>query len=370
MHLTAGLTAGTIVFTMSVTGVLLAFERQIIAFAERNLRVAAAGEPLPLSRLISAAGDSAGAPAASVLVRSDKRAPVTVGFGREGNLFVNPYSGAILGRGATGVRKFFSGVEDFHRWLALKGVARDRAKAVTGAANLLFFFLVLSGLYLWIPRTLAGIRQVAWFRGGLRGRARDFNWHNTLGVWAFLPLAIIVFSGIVISYPWATRLVYRAFGNEPPAPAPERPRENAAPKKERVDLTALDRIFSAASTEASRVAPDWQTLSFRLPLPARGKTNVTVDRGNGARPDKRSTLVLDATTGALLEHETYEAQVAGRKARSWLRWLHTGEAGGIAGQLIAMLATSAAVALAWTGVSLALRRFAAWTSRKSIKEPA
>ena len=35
-HLIAGVTAGAVVFTMSVTGVLLAYERQILAWADRQ----------------------------------------------------------------------------------------------------------------------------------------------------------------------------------------------------------------------------------------------------------------------------------------------------------------------------------------------
>jgi uncharacterized iron-regulated membrane protein len=38
LHLTAGVVAGTVILVMSVTGVLLAFERQIVAFAERDTR--------------------------------------------------------------------------------------------------------------------------------------------------------------------------------------------------------------------------------------------------------------------------------------------------------------------------------------------
>ena len=53
---------------------------------------------------------------------------------------------------------------------------------------------------------------------GSPGKARDFNWHNTIGFWSAIPLAVIVAGGVVISYPWATGLVYRAYGEEPPAP--------------------------------------------------------------------------------------------------------------------------------------------------------
>jgi uncharacterized iron-regulated membrane protein len=360
LHLTAGVTAGVVIALMSITGVLLAFERQAVAFAERDLRASAAEAaraPLPLSRIVAAASSAADATPSNVIVRADRLAPVTVAFGREKTLFANPYTGAVLGEGASRLRAFFEVNVGLHRWLALKGDARERGKAITGGANLVFLFIVLSGLVIWIPRRLTrtAFRNAMLFRRGLRGRARDFNWHHVLGIWAFLPLVAIVFSASVISYPWMSRLVYRAFGSTPPKQ--ERPAERGGAPKQ-VDLVALDRLWSAARTETTRVAPRWQSLSVRLPLSRKGPVAFALDEGNGARPDKRSQLMLDPKTASVVEHKTYAKQEAGQQARAWLRWIHTGEAGGIAGQLVAMLASAAAVVLTWTGIALALRRFA------------
>ncbi|HEX2120359.1 MAG TPA: PepSY-associated TM helix domain-containing protein [Thermoanaerobaculia bacterium] len=360
LHLAAGVTAGLVILLMSVTGVLLAFERQIVAFADRDFRATAAeaaGAPLPLSRVLAAAVAAApdGRPS-NVVVRSDRFAPVAVSFGRERTLFVNPYSGAVLGEGGRGVRAFFEANKSLHRWLAMKGEGRERGKAITGAANLAFLFIVLSGLVIWIPRrrTRTGFRNAMLFRRGLRGRARDFNWHHVLGIWAFLPLVAIVFSAVVISYPWASRLVYRAFGSTPP----EQQQPSTGRGGGKLDLAGLDRLSTVARNEAGRVAPAWQSLSVRLPLSANAPVAFALDEGNGGRPDKRSQLMIDARTARVVEHKTYAQQESGQQARSWLRWIHTGEAGGILGQFVAMLASAAAVVLVYTGLALALRRFA------------
>jgi uncharacterized iron-regulated membrane protein len=313
--------------------------------------------PLPLSRIVAATATATpAAKPSNVIVRSDRFAPVAVAFGRERTLFVNPYTGAILGEGASRVRGFFEANKSLNRWLLLKGEARDRGKAITGAANLVFLFIVLSGLVIWIPRrrTRTGFRNAMFFRRGLRGRARDFHWHHVFGIWAFLPLVAIVFSAVVISYPWASRLVYRAFGSTPPnqqQPANER-------SGGKLDLALLDRLSAAARTESARVAPQWKSLSIRLPLSSKGPVAFALDERNGGRPDKRSQLMIDPQTARLVEHKTYARQEAGQQARSWLRWIHTGEASGILGQLVAMLASAAAVVLVYTGLALALRRFA------------
>src|SRR5690606_19086031 len=100
-----------------------------------------------------------------------------------------------------------------------QGEARDGGRAITGAANLAFLFIVASGFWLWWPRnwTAAAFRNVLGFRRGLRAKARDFNWHHVIGFWSLVPLFLVVASGVMISYPWATDLVYRLAGDTPPA---------------------------------------------------------------------------------------------------------------------------------------------------------
>jgi len=360
LHLTAGVVAGLVILIMSVTGVLLAFEKQVISFAERDLRAAASDAeraPLPVSQLIAAATAAApdGKPS-NVVVKSDRFAPATIAFGRERTLFVDPYNATVLGDGAVRVRGFFEANKSLHRWLAMKGEARDRGKAITGAANLAFLFIVFSGLVIWIPRrfTRTAFRNATLFRRGLRGRARDFSWHHVLGIWSFVPLVAIVFSAVVISYPWASKLVYQAFGSTPPK---QQEAGGGGPKGgASLDAAAIDSLFTAARAEASRVAPEWKSLSLRLPVSPKGPATFALDEGNGARPDKRSQLLLDPKTARVTEHKTYAQQEAGQQARAWLRWIHTGEAGGLLGQFVAMLASAAAVVLVYTGLALALRR--------------
>jgi len=391
-----------VILAMSVTGVLLAFERQILAWAERDLRataVEAQQKALPVSAIVAAAAAaSPDAKPSNLTFRSDPLAPVTVAFGRERTLFVNRYSGKVLGEGATGWRKFFHVNEDIHRWLAMEGEGRAVGKKITGYSNVAFFFIVLSGLYIWIPKkkTRAGFRNISLFRGGLRGKARDFNWHNVLGIWSFVPLVLIVYSGIAISFP------SRPAGGGPGGPggaggpgggpqversaAPRAPRaeseRGARPEGERrgneagrgerrgaADAAKLDRLFDSARAEADRLAPQWRSLGVRLPLRGEGPVTFSMDTGNGARPDKRSQLMLDPRSAQLVEHKTYASQKREQKIRAWLRWIHTGEAGGILGQIVAALASAAAVVLVWTGIALALRRLRRWLQGAPQPQP-
>ena len=207
---------------MSVTGVLLTYEMQLNHWAMRDYRSETAGQPLEVDALLArvAATEPELAPV-SMIFRADPLEPVAVSFGRANTRYADRYTGEVVGDGSTGMRRFLRSVMYWHRWFAMTGDSRATGRAITGASNLAFLFLVLSGLYLWWPRKWSGaaLRNALWFRGGLQGKARDFSWHNVIGLWSWLPLVIIVSSGVVISYRWAGNLVYTLTGTEAPSRA-------------------------------------------------------------------------------------------------------------------------------------------------------
>lgn len=353
-HLAAGCLAGIVVLIMSVTGVLLAYQRQITNWMDRDVRSRAAATSLPrlnieemLSRI---SGENAAAPSA-ITVRADPSAPAEVSYGREHVWLVDVYTGAVLGESAPATRAFFQRVENWHRWLGADSANRPAGRAVTGACNFAFLLLVISGPFLWLPR--GPLR----FRGGLSGRARDFNWHNVIGIWSAAPLLVIVVSGLVMSYPWANNLLYRLTGNAPPVQGGG-PRPAAESRAE-----SFIAGLNSAWARAERQAPGWQSVTLRAPASSRAPLTFTIDTGSGGRPDLRSQLTLDRRSGEIIRWEPFASYNAGRRLRSWFRFLHTGEAGGIAGQSIAGIASAGAAMLVWTGLWLAARRLARWSVR-------
>ena len=165
---------------MSVTGVLLMYEKQMTAWADRGYRVAppsSGATRLPVETLLGKVREQRSALPSTFTLRSDPSAPAALGFGRESIVYINPYTGEILGEGAKGIRTFFRVVTDWHRWLGAQGENRSIARAVTGACNLGFLFLVVSGFYIWWPKqwTWSQLRNVTWFRRGLARQGARFQ---------------------------------------------------------------------------------------------------------------------------------------------------------------------------------------------------
>jgi uncharacterized iron-regulated membrane protein len=66
---------------------------------------------------------------------------------------------------------------------------------------------------------------------------------------------------------------------------------------------------------------------------------------------------LHPYTGEVLQQTHWSDRSPGLRARVWARFLHTGEAFGIFGKIIASIATAASLVLIYTGFVLSFRRF-------------
>jgi uncharacterized iron-regulated membrane protein len=122
----------------------------------------------------------------------------------------------------------------------------------------------------------------------------------------------------------------------------------------------VEKLFARAGQQV----PDFTTISLRLPNPPANTLTFSIDRGNGGRPDLRSQLTLDRATGEIVRWEAFSGYNRGRQLRAWARFTHTGEAGGVLGQTIAVMASAGAALLVFTGLSLGVRRFLAWKGQR------
>jgi uncharacterized iron-regulated membrane protein len=230
--------------------------------------------------------------------------------------------------------------------------------ALIDYGNLLFFLLVLSGIYVWLPHVWRwrNVRGLIFFKSKyINAKVRDFNWHHVFSFWMLIPLLLISLSGVVMSFDWANRLVYAAYGEDVPVRrgppgAGSAPREEGQP----VARASLESIRLAAAAQVK----DWK----RLTLPVGGRTSTveaSFELQSAERRAPRQTVTLDAADGRVLTVSAIQgatAQSGGQRARTWFRFVHTGEQYGVIGQTLAGLASLAACFLVYTGLALAYRR--------------
>lgn len=421
VHLVSGLIAGLAIAIMSFTGTCLAFEKELVAWSERDARSVTppdlAVQPRPLDELVSAARAGAdGASPSAVIVSADRDAAVTVAFGRDRTVFVDPYTAEVRTPASTAMHDTLHVLEDWHRWLALSGDQRPLGKLINGISNLAFFALAVTGLYIWWPRrwSRAALRPSVWFTGA-HGKARDWNWHNVLGLWSAPVLIVLTLTALPISFRWAANGIYRLWGEEPPAQGgPPAAPAVTVPARGGAERAPYQTLVNAVAAQS----PAWKTVTLRLGGPrggagaagpmaggapregGRGEMGLRAGSGEGQRDgsgrgrgqghrdgsgggrgaghadgasipavslavNERGAFPafatiqysLDPYTGEVLRRETLGDASAARQTRMWTRFLHTGEAFGFWGKLIAGLASAAGVVLTYTGFALSYRRF-------------
>ena len=361
LHLSVAAAAGLIILMLAATGMVLSLEETVTGLAERRYFVAApeGAQRLPPEEIAVAAGFTA----TSLSYRSDPRAPVRVYEGQDRYARVNPYTGQVLATGSGGLERFFQGVHNWHRWFNVSGASVRRARAVTGAVNVAFLFLLLTGPILWIPRPLTrrSLTDVILLRPGAKGARRDLNWHQVVGIWSVLPLAVIAATGVTTSYPAVGDRVYPMVGNVVSTGAWAAGSASIGAGLERGAISedsarVSDSDLRAALATAEAWAPGWRTLILNVPRPADSEVRVEVQAGRAGQPHRTGVLTLDATSGAARAWESSADATPTRRAQQFLRYAHTGEYWGLAGQLLAGLFSLAAALMVWTGLSLAVRR--------------
>jgi uncharacterized iron-regulated membrane protein len=403
LHLVAGLTAGLVLAFMAATGATMAFREQILARAERAVaRVAMPESNTPrvlLHELLRNFREShADLRPASVVVSADPAAAIVLNAGRDGMFYADPYTGTIQPDGAPRLRAFFRTVEDCHRWLAFSGDSRNLGKTITGCAAVFFFFLGLSGFYLWWPRSLnwQSVKAIVAFNFKLAGKARDWNWHNVIGFWCLPVMLMSSSTGMVMSFRWANDTLFRLAGSEPPAAeasAGEAGGNNFEIKRPSPDARPL--AYEGLLPIVTARYPQWDTITFRLGSPRPRSPGGSTAGGNervaktapedrpkaesGERGESRqrraqpvvvsvhepghwprtaaATVTLNPFTGEILREETFASQSSGRQARFWARYLHTGEALGLGGQIVVAVSATGICLMVYTGFALALCRF-------------
>ncbi|MEO6569407.1 MAG: PepSY-associated TM helix domain-containing protein [Opitutaceae bacterium] len=411
-HLAAGLISGLAIGIMCFTGTALAFEKQLIAWSERDARLIA--EPAPSAARLSLEEVQAKLRAAqpdlrpaSLVIQNDPQAAIAFPAGRAAGFYVNPYTGEVRQPQSNAMGRFMTTMVAWHRYLGFSGeVSRPRGKWINGVCNLAFCVLAMTGLYLWIPRnwSLRGVKAVAIFNGRLAGKARDFNWHNSIGLWSAPILIVLTLTAVPISFQWGGRVINSLTGTPQPAPGapPVVPASAVAavvvppPPAGTLPLTQ-----DALVARVQKEIPQWETITIGGAGGRGGAVGSRGGRGGRAGPRAEATpgsgnpaptavattptatalvasaapatftvrsrdvwprnanitLALNPYTGEVLRRTGYADQAAPQRVRAWTRFLHTGEALGFWGQLVAGLACLGGCFLVYTGFALSWRRF-------------
>lgn len=345
IHLWLGLCAGIFIALLGITGSIIAFEQEIQHALHPHLwyvKVPPGADPLSLAQIGAAVtrtfpSDTISAyQVATKLGLSDQ-----VALSRS-LVFVNPYTGAILGQQGFGGLDLLNVIHQLHTHLLFRGLG-DLGGKVTTSAALVLFVMLLSGLILWWP--LKRIR-VSW--RGTAARRSWFDLHNTTGVISLVVLLALCATGIAIGFErTSTRLFYTMTSSQP-APRPNM--HVPIPTANAIQI-GPDSAFAIARAALPGAAP------FEIDVPARDTAYFVRARyPEDLTPGGRSQVIIDSYTGRVMFAQSSRTAPGGTRMVIVNRAIHTGDIGGIPGKIIVSLASLGLVFQVITGLLMWLRR--------------
>ncbi len=347
-HRWLGLSAGLVLLIMGLTGALLSFEQEIVhALNDNRVQSPLAGAvPLPAdvlrSRLQRAVPAALPLADFQVPARPGRAGEAWFGSGIDTSIrFFDPYSGESWSDSGIGWTMLV--IQEIHTNLALA----TEGKFVTGLCTWALVLLVLTGLIRRAPRRLVDLKGWLFWRWGFRGRARLWQWHALLGTWLALPVLLAALTGLTGSCDWYREGIRSWLPGKAHAPA-------SVP-------------VSTGPLRADQVAAGFadhlpQRPGYRWVEPQAGEAvRVTYLEPRAPFPTAYSELLLEPSTGRILDSAIYSELSLRERYMNIMYALHVGTFFGLPGRIIMMLASLGLIGFAATGVYLYLQ---GWRPRR------
>lgn len=276
IHKWIGLLLAALIVPISLTGSALVWHDWLDETLNPQ-RYAVTGAPALTPTAYAAAAQAALAPGEQVLsIRYPEHegGPVTVtavGVAKAGeartartSLWLDPADGQVLDKApsdAGAVRV----LHVLHGSLMVPGWGRT----IVGWVGTFMFVSCLTGIWLWWPLTGSVRRGFRW----RRQNSTNANLHHQMGIWILLPLAMLSFTGLWISFPSAFSK-FEASQPKTRSGPPDRARAMRARPLPRTAMTA-DSALAAAERHATGplVTISWptdQTSSWKLGFARKG----------------------------------------------------------------------------------------------------
>lgn len=352
LHFLLGFSSGIVIFIVSITGCLYAFEDEIQNLYKHYRFVNPSNAPfLAPSRLKAIAEDSLNLNAVRVYFEGTNRAAI-VRFYKEDSYFyeayLNPYTGKIL-KVENVEDDFFNIVLKLHYSLLLP---YETGAKIVDYATLIFLIMMITGLILWWPRNKNGIRQRFVIKLNARWRRINFDLHSVLGFYITWISVFIVITGLAWGFKWVDQTIYFFASGGMPFTTYEEPRiDPSAPS-----LELSDKLYY----QLMKKYPDSKRQTIVYPENDSSGLQIRINP-DGNLYFRTNYFYFHPSSGALLKEDLHTNRNNGEKLQYMYYDIHVGKIAGFPGQLLAFFAGLIGASLPVTGVFL-------WIGRKNKRK--
>jgi uncharacterized iron-regulated membrane protein len=358
-HRWFALSLGWVLGMMGLTGALLVIappideqlHPQLFKVATRNASGFEPRAALPLEAIRTKLGDEFGKQASLSFLpprEADDSLSVLVRGAWKGTVFIDPFSGAELGR-----RGESEGVVNFLFKLHSSLFMDDVGRSVLAIIALCYLLLLATGLILWWPRG----GQSGWRIELRRGLIRSlFDLHRVTGATLGLLIAVSVATGVYMAWQ-PLRGFVTALSVAKPMRAPALPLASRGASGARLPVDTL--------IDAARAGfPRSRVYLVQVPAKADLPVHVRLHLPDDPHPNGRTLVWVDPVTGKVLAAQRWNRLDVGARAVAVIYPLHTGVLGGPLLEAVVMMNGVTLAGMSVTGLWLWWRRRAMRSTRR------
>lgn len=339
LHLCVGLIAGLFFLVLGLTGSIMAFEPELDRLVHAHLSyVKPSGSVLSLSEIGEAVSKRFNGEPIVAYLPSESPDLSSEVILPSGIVCVNQYTGEVLGARRRG-QTIFGLARDLHVRLASGDVGRSIMKW----SSVALLLSLVTGLYLWWPMKRIGIR------GGWRSGRFWFDLHNSVGIVSLVPLLVLGVTGTILGFEdQAAAALGRMIGTHR-----YHERNNAARPQPAPGASPItpDRAVVVARAQLPGAVPN------RVQMPRYGGAyRVSMDDPKDRVAGSRNLVVIDQYSGSVISLTRSGELSATERILATDEAIHTGEALGMTGRIVAWLTSIILPVQAISGLWMWLRR--------------
>ncbi|MEO6520745.1 MAG: PepSY-associated TM helix domain-containing protein [Mucilaginibacter sp.] len=357
LHRWLGFISGLVVFIVSVTGCLFAFQDEIQDALYSYRKVEVQHKPyLPPSQIKQIALQKYPTGESSIVAYYGPNRPaaamVTIPKAGTHYIFINPYSGQFL-HDENIARNFFVIVEFIHLYLLLPPAI---GQMIVGISVIIFVIIMITGIILWWPKRKTDRKRSFTIKWNGRWRRVNYDLHNVLGFYACAIAIILAISGLSIAFDWVRTGIYNTANLGKSYAFEKSEVKSDSTKRVTINQSIGDKAF-AYSTAHSPEAK----MFFISQGGKKSKNNVSVTAYyKSMHYYKSDSYVFDKYSGNLLKILPHTGKSAGMKINEMNYDIHVGQILGLTGKIIAFIASLICASLPITG-------FIIWLGKRNKK---
>lgn len=359
VHLFLGLTSGIIVFIISITGCLYAFQEEIQNSIEKFRFVTPQKTAiLPPSQLQQIATKTLptkhlhaimyGTPDQSVQAIFYHFEPYHYFL-----VYIDPYTGEVL-HVKDMSKDFFRWVLDGHYYLWLPP---NIGQPIVASATLVFFVLLITGIILWWPKNKSAAKQRFSIKWNAQWRRKNYDIHNVLGFYSSWMIVVLVITGLVWGFQWFAKGVYLGIGGK-------KSLEFVEPLSKKVPTNNSEKNVDSIWKKVLLDSPNAVSVEVHVPETDSSAIAVNVNYKKGTYWTTDYRYFDQYTLKELHVSHLYGRFADATAADKLFRMnydIHVGAIWGITGKVLAFL-------LSLISASLPITGFMIWWGRKNKKK--